>query len=739
VVEALAGKRLGPVLSGATTSADVAAPEAVRDDDYVAACLSLIAPRELPPSKPAPVIMRRALPKVEEQRSAPPEEVRAPTAPATKRLLARARLLMRRMFARRAYRPGLDAGRDLMEHVGSIARKYVLARDPDSFNQRWMALEHLHKGGHFTGAFGHAVHAGTPEVMSKLIAGRVEVQALESQVKRIGRDLTMPDGSVLAVKPAEISLAIGVSGMSFPQLSAPSVLALLYAHVRMAKEGVRFLLNTGEGGPNFHLALLRGDEEALRNEVIAWGMKTGEIEAGSNTHARVEEFIRRLMRERDKLFGDLSPEDVEKAQLVAQFGTALNGIRGADGRIDFRKLSDLGESPHVAMVEYKLKQAAKRGSRVDVTKMEHITAAMREVGSKERVKSPTISPEMESYEDIATLVIATKVATKKPVSLKFAVGDVENIYEFLEYLARMDALPDHMQIDGSGGSISPGTGNAPPTGAAGNSSLAAREAMIAVDSILKHLGVRDEVHISVAGEMMMPTDAVEAMALGADGVMGARTWMAMGLGCAKVGACNTGACPYGIASKSGSVFADSLDPSVIGPKAFDAGMEWRNHLLVSMNETGAMDWRSFRKTHGLHARHTTLRIRDGETQVNLRDYYGEEKTRSILGDIMTPQEIDRVVYSDRPPEYEAYEYFDAARRLAHFLDGILTTDPKLAEEVDHFRDQRLRDLETFLSVARTGPEIRDFIRSEIPPALVESGVRMLRPDGWKHPQLRVVT
>ena len=146
------------------------------------ACLALIAPKELSPSRPAPAILKRALPKVADQSSPEPAEARAPKAPETKRLWARIRLAMKRMFARRVYRPGLDSGRDLMEHVGAIARKHVLAREPDSFNQRWMALEHLHKGGHFAGAFGHMAHAGTPEVMSKLIAGPADVQHLGTPV-----------------------------------------------------------------------------------------------------------------------------------------------------------------------------------------------------------------------------------------------------------------------------------------------------------------------------------------------------------------------------------------------------------------------------------------------------------------------------------------------------------------------------------------------------------------------------
>lgn len=731
------GRKIGslPVLNDPPPDLQQTTPPV--DMEQVEACLRMIAPDvEIPPNRPPAAIVDTVLPKIAAQSwsSADTEDYVPVKAPKIKRLGERARLRIRKALARKVYRPGLEKGRGLLDHLGKMARKYITATEPDDYNRKWMALEELHKTGHFGGAFGHAVGDGTPEVMSKLIASRSELQQLDKQTKRVGRDLTLPSGETIPVKQAEVSLMMGVSGMSFPQLSAPSILSLLYTHVRMAKDGVRYLLNTGEGGPNFHLALLEGDEEALRREVVAWGVKTGELEEGSIDHAKVEEFIHDLMRDRAALFEGLDEEDIGKAQIVAQFGTALNGIRGEHDRIDFNKLAKIGQNRHVAMVEYKLKQAAKRGSRVDVSKMDEIAAAMREVNKGERFKSPAINPEMESYEDIAKLVIATKLTTKKPVSLKFAVGDVENIYEFLEYLARMDALPDNIQLDGAGKTISPGSGNMPPTGAAGNSSLGAREATLVVDAILEHLGVRNEVNLTAAGEVMMPTDALEEMALGADGAMGARTWMNMGLGCAKVGACNTGNCPYGIASASGSVFAAGMDPKVVAERAYNAATEWRDHLLISMTETGSMDWRSFRKTHGLHARKTSIRIKEGDQRVSLRKAYGKDRAKDLLGEVMRDEEIDEAVYDRRPAEYQAYEYFDASRRLVKFLDANL--DPGKPEEAAAFKRTRLQELEAFLEIERSGPELRDFIR-DVPDDLLMPGVRVLGPK-TRHPRLQVI-
>ena len=39
------------------------------------------------------------------------------------------------------------------------------------------------------------------------------------------------------------------------------------------------------------------------------------------------------------------------AQIVAQFGSALNGIRGDNHRIDWAKLRGIGANPAIAMVQ----------------------------------------------------------------------------------------------------------------------------------------------------------------------------------------------------------------------------------------------------------------------------------------------------------------------------------------------------------------------------------------------------
>lgn len=629
-----------------------------------------------------------------------------------------------RIVARYLYRKPLEFVRfHLLGEAGEIYRKYFTGKELDFNNLRWHVVEELFKEGKFKASFGHIIHPGMVLILSNIIATRLFIQSPAQQIRSIGRNLILPNGQIVPIHQAKLSPMVGISGMSFPQLSGRSILALLYAHLKHAQNGNHFFFNTGEGGPGFHLALLHGDKEWLKREVIFWAIKTGQMKAGQLGQHQVEVFLDILWQEREKLFAEFSEEDLRKAQIVAQFGTALNGIRDEHHRIDFQKLKEIGEDPHVAMIQYKLKQAAKRGSKLDVKKLDDITACLRGVQKGQTFKSPAISLEMDSFEDIAILIVATKLVTKKPVSLKFGIGDVRNAFDLMEYLKNMGALPDHIQIDGSGKAFTPGSGNAPPMGTMGTTSLGANEATIAMDAILKKLGVRDEVFLSVSGDVLLPVEGVEKMSLGADGIDAARLWMGQGLGCAKARKCADGTCPWGIAAKNGSVFDVSLQPDHIGPKAYEASKSWQDAFVQSLTETGTMDWRVFRETHGLHAEDNGVFIYNNEKQhIPLREFYSENYIYSILKSIMTEQEVREFVYENYPEEYVHYEIFNNARHLVKYLQGLMTDDPERQVEVQMFVERRLLNLAKFVSERRRSEkEIHDFIRQEVPEELLETG------------------
>lgn len=547
-----------------------------------------------------------------------------------------------RLASRGLYRPARDAFRAAMGELGEVWRKYVSGREVDRHNFRWGVLERLHKKGDFRGSFGHPVYDLMPEVMSPLIFREDALAPLRAQKRLVGRDLVI-DGRVVPVRKVEYSPMIGVSGMSFPQLSAQSHLSLIYIHLKLAKElGVRATDNTGEGGPGFHLAVLEGDREKLRRYLVDWNKANRQFDGDPWGEAEVVHFVDSLMRKRDALFKEFTPQDLARAQVVAQFGSALNGIRAEGGFVDFDKLRSVADSPYVAMTQFKLKQAAKRGARVDPRKIDAVVAALREIPHVGKpFKSPELNPDFASYEDIAALVKASKLVTRKPVSLKFAVGDVKDLHDFLAFLKAHDALPDHIQLDGRGDDFSPGSGNAPP---GANTSLPANDAVIVADAILKKLGVRGQVFLEATGDVLLPAEGVLKLALGADGLAGARVWMNMGLGCAKVKACADGNCPYGIASRSNSLVGLSLDPEKVAPKGFAAGSNWFKTYTQTLAETGQADWRTLRDTIGLGSRSTALRLKSGGKMLPLDRYYDLDYVSDLLRGALTRREVRKLVF-----------------------------------------------------------------------------------------------
>ena len=533
----------------------------------------------------------------------------------------------------------------IMEELGNIYRAYLSGREMDRNNSRWWFLKSLHShakdgkpNASIVGAFGSAVHPGTFEVMSPVIPpGKLEL--VKSQKIEIG-GLVAPHVE-LVVRPI-VNALDSISGMSFPQLTGRSHLTLLYIHLKLAKErGLRALYNTGEGGPGFALSMLEGDREKLLDAAVRWNIENGRMQPGSWKEAELVAEIDEYMALRNKLFAEFTPEDLKLAQVVAQFGSALNGVRDENNRVGYSKLAEIAASPFIVMTQYKFKQAAKRGSKVDPKKVTDLVAAFRDLHEGKNVKSPDVNPDFATWEEIAAMVIATREITRKPVSLKFAIGDVEDARDFLMFLRGAGALPDHIQLDGRGVDFSPGSGNAPPDA---NTSHPADEALIATHAILKQLGVREKLLLDATGDIRLPSEGVKMLALGGDMISMARGWMVKALGCALVRACNSGACPYGIAA--GGFFNRVLDPLEKGPQGFAAAADWADSYARKIAEIKkAKGWLQLWKDFGLEASGRSLRQQgeDGRTW-SLRGTYKKDWANDLLGDIMSPQGVDKHVY-----------------------------------------------------------------------------------------------
>ncbi len=547
------------------------------------------------------------------------------------------------MIVSKPYRYSINFVRSLLEESGSFWRNYISGQEVGWEKFRWQYISGLFQYGEIKGSFGHPKFPKWIEVMKGDPSLKVKrLKSIRESKISIGHDLVLPSKKKIKINKFFISPMINISGMSFPQLSAESHITLLATQINLAKKkGIDIFVNSGEGGPNFHLALLNGDKELLTREVISWGLESGDLKPDSLKLEEVRVRIEEIMNLRNTVISD---EDLKYSKIVGQFGTALNGIRSADGqRVDFDKLKKIASHPNYVMTQFKLAQAAKEGSKVDSSKLDPIVAKMRGINLSKKISSPVVLEDFTNKE-LNNLVIATKMTTHKPVSLKLTLGNLKFDYERLKYLRDHGGLPDHIQIDGATSTFSGGSGNA-PVGASG--SLQIDHAVIALDTMLKKLGVRQKVYIEASGGVTFGADSVANMKYGANGVSGARFWMGAALGCARVRKCANGMCPYGIAAKN-SIYAKGLAPINFVDKATEAGRAWYDQATDKMADLGVSHPSEIVSKHGLNVQDPSVqqlvKINNVEGNQVFLINYQRPYIYEFLSPIMSEEEINYYVF-----------------------------------------------------------------------------------------------
>lgn len=243
--------------------------------------------------------------------------------------------------------------------------------------------------------------------------------------------------------------------------------------------------------------------------------------------------------------GGLTPMHLEGgADIVFQIGTAKNGVRDLEGKLDDARLRSVAAHPEVKMFEIKLSQGAKpgKGGILPGAKVTAEIAAIRNIPIGEDAISPNRHRDIGNDDQLLDSITHVRAVTGKPTGIKMVLGGsdwLDRLFATIQHRGA-DCAPDFIALDGADG----GTGAAPQA-LIDDMGLPLREALpMLIDKLVEH-GLRDRVKVMAAGKLVTPADVAWALCMGADFVNSARGFM-FALGCIQALQCNRNTCPTGI-------------------------------------------------------------------------------------------------------------------------------------------------------------------------------------------------
>lgn len=231
------------------------------------------------------------------------------------------------------------------------------------------------------------------------------------------------------------------------------------------------------------------------------------------------------------------------------------------------------------MIEIKIGQGAKPGigGHLPGEKVSADIAKTRMIPQGTDAISPAPQHDIYSIEDLSMLIYALKEATnyEKPVSVKIAA--VHNVAAIASGIVRAGA--DIVAIDGIRG----GTGAA-PLATRDNVGIPMELALAAVDKRLRDEGIRHKCSVLAAGGIRCSTDAIKAIALGADAVyVGTAALVAMG--CTLCHKCYTGKCNWGICTQD-PYLTKRLNPEITSQRLINLLKSWSHEIKEILGGMG---------------------------------------------------------------------------------------------------------------------------------------------------------
>lgn len=249
--------------------------------------------------------------------------------------------------------------------------------------------------------------------------------------------------------------------------------------------------------------------------------------------------------------GGISPYHLQGGDIIFQVGTGyfgagkhdINGKRFFDDEI----FKANAIRPEVKMIEIKLSQGAKpgHGGILPAKKNTEEIAKIRGVQPGTQVDSPPSHSAFSDFEGMISFIQKVRdLSEGKPVGIKLCVGNNEEIEEMFKAFSEANNYPDFISVDGGEG----GTGAAPMefTNYIGTPLT---EGLVFVNKLLIKYKLKNQIKIIASGKAIDAFDIVKTLALGADAIGMARSFM-LSLGCIQARECNLDTCPVGVATQN---------------------------------------------------------------------------------------------------------------------------------------------------------------------------------------------
>ncbi len=282
--------------------------------------------------------------------------------------------------------------------------------------------------------------------------------------------------------------------------------------------------------------------------------------------------------------GGISPYHLQGGDLIFQVGTgyfgagkSVNGKRVFDDEI----FKENAIRPEVKMIEIKFSQGAKpgHGGILPAKKNTEEIAEIRSVEPGTQVDSPPSHSAFSNFDEMITFIQKVRdLSEGKPVGIKLCVGNNEEIETMFQAFADANNYPDFISVDGGEG----GTGSAPLefTNYIGTPLI---EGLVFVNKQLQKHKLKDQIKIIASGKAIDAFDIVKYLALGADAIGMARSFM-LSLGCIQARECNLDTCPVGVATQD-----DDLVKALVVEKKNVRVKNYHNKTIVAVKEmTAAM-------------------------------------------------------------------------------------------------------------------------------------------------------